>query len=196
VAKGNRLAIVIGLTPAVLVLAVLILFLGGTGGILFLVAVVFVGAIVIFAVQRQKSLSRRLYADDPQDWMSRSIFYAGPFDQTGLEGATHFERINSRYNNPPQVRLLVTNNGFRFGPAGRSGTPMSIPFRDLESVDLIEGIRPRTLVVTPPIADRVGQVVLRTTEGRLARFLGVPVQGVLAALMQRGALPNPSRDSS
>ena len=64
---------------------------------------------------------------------------------------------------------------------------MTVPFGELEAVDLIEGTRPRMLVVTPPIADRVGQVVLRTTDGRIARFSGLAIKGVEEALRERGA---------
>jgi hypothetical protein len=81
----------------------------------------------------------------------------------------------------------VTDDGFVFGPGGHAATPMTVLFRDLESVDLIEGTRPRMLVVTPPIADRVGQVVLKTIQGRIARFAGLPIQAVEEALRVRGA---------
>jgi hypothetical protein len=182
------LAVLVGLAPLVLVAVVLIVFMGGFGAVLFVVAMVFVSVIVVLRVQRQKAISRRLYGSDPEDWMSRTIFYVGPFDQSGLEGAVQFERLHSRYNNPPQVRFLVTSDGVRFGPAGHSGNPMVIPFDDLDSVDLLEGTRPRMLVITPPIADRVGQVVLRTTSGRLARLSGLSIEGVRAALAQKGAL--------
>ena len=149
-----------------------------------------VAAVVAVAVLRQKSISRKLYSTGADDWMSRSAFYIGPFDHTGLVGAAAFERQHSTYNNPPQVRLLVTSDGVVFGPAAHSGTPMSIPFANLESVDLVEGTRPRMHVVTPAIADRVGQVTLRTTDGRLARFSGLPVDGVLKALSKQGAARN------
>jgi hypothetical protein len=46
---------------------------------------------------------------------------------------------------------------------------MTVPFTDLDSVDLIEGSLPRLVIVTPPIADQMGQVVLTTTEGRVAQ---------------------------
>jgi hypothetical protein len=64
---------------------------------------------------------------------------------------------------------------------------MTVPFSDLELVELFEGTRPRMLVVTPPVADRVGQVVLRTIKGRIAKFSGLPIQGLEEALRDRGA---------
>ena len=81
----------------------------------------------------------------------------------------------------------MTKDGLVFGPAGHSGSPLTVPFTDLESVDLIEGSRPRLLVVTLPIADQVGQVVLTTTEGKVARFTGLPIRGIQDALEEDGA---------
>jgi hypothetical protein len=187
IAQGKRLSIYHGFVPLIVVALVVVLFLGGTGGILVLAGIVIIAAVFTSQVQYRKSVSRRLYSSDPDDWMSRVSFYTGPFDPTGLPGAASFERQHSIYNNPPQVRLLVTNNGIVFGPSGHSGTPLSVPFNELESVDLIEGRRPRMIIVTPPIADRVGQVVLRTAQGNIARFSGLPIDGVRAALADRGA---------
>jgi hypothetical protein len=142
---------------------------------------------VVVLFQRDRHRSRALYSSSPDDWMSRVAFYAGPFDRTGLPGAAGFEREHSASNNPPRVRLLTTDDGFVWGPSGHSATPLTVPFNQLESVELIEGTRPRMLVVTPPIADRVGQVVLRTIHGQIARVSGLPIKGVEAALRERGA---------
>ncbi len=160
--KGTRAPILRGFAPLVIVALIVVLFLGGTGGILVVVAIGAMAALVVGLVQRDKYRSRQLYSTSPDDWMSRTAIYWGPFDHTGLPGAANFDREHRGSQSQPQVRLLVTDDGFVFGPGGHRGTPMTVPFGELESVDLIEGTRPRMLVVTPPIADRVGQVVLRT----------------------------------
>jgi hypothetical protein len=119
--------------------------------------------------------------------MSRTASYSGPFDETGLVEAASFQRQHSRNSKFPAVRLLVTDTGLVFGPAGHRGAPLTVPFNDLNSVRLIIGTRPRTLIVTPPIADRVGQVELETNERRIARFSGLPINGIQEALQERGA---------
>jgi len=176
-----------GLLPIIIVALLAVLLLGGTGGILVFVGLVLVAALVWFAVERQKRISRSLYSESPSDWMSRIAMYEGPFDQTGLAGAASFERQHSMYNNPPQVRLVVTADGLEFGPAGHSGTPMKIPFTELESVVLVPGPRKRMLVVTPATSDRLGTVEVMTTAGRLARFSGIPSGGLQTALVREGA---------
>jgi hypothetical protein len=185
--EGKRHVVVLGITPLVIVVLLSVLFLGGIGDYLVFITIALMAALVVGLVQRDKYRSRMLYSSSRKDWMSRVALYVGPFDHTGLPDAANFERRHSVSSNPPQVRLLVTDDGFVFGPSGHAGTPMIVRFNDLESVDLIEGIRPRMLVVTPPVAYRVGQVELRTIEGRIARFSGLPIQGVEEALRDRGA---------
>jgi hypothetical protein len=148
--------IMIGLAPLIIVGLVVSLTLGEP--LLFVGGLVVAAAIVGFGVQHQKSVSRRRYSSEPDDWMSRTSFYVGPFDHSGLPGAVAFERLHSRYNNPPQVRLLVTDHGIVFGPSGHSGTPLSVSFSDLVTIDLIEGTRPRMLVITPPMRTRWGRL--------------------------------------
>jgi hypothetical protein len=185
--KGKRYLVVLGLAPLAIVALLSILLLGGIGDYLVIITVALMAALVVGLVQRDKHRSRMLYSSSPDDWMSRVALYVGPFDNTGLPDAANFERRHSVSGNPPQVRLLVTSDGFVFGPGGHAGTPMSVPFSDLELVELFEGTRPRMLVVTPPVADRVGQVVLRTIKGRIAKFSGLPIQGLEEALRDRGA---------
>jgi hypothetical protein len=62
-----------------------------------------------------------------------------------------------------------------------------VPFGELQTVELIEGTHPRRLWVTPPVAARRGQVVVTTTQGQVAKFTGVPVEGIRTALQERGA---------
>jgi hypothetical protein len=83
--------------------------------------------------------------------------------------------------------LVATSHGLTFGPAGHSGPPMTVLFSEMQGVDLIEGTHPRKLVTTPPVAAQRGQVVVTTTEGRMAKFSGIPIEGIQAALEVRGA---------
>jgi hypothetical protein len=177
--------VLIGLAPLIVVGLVVIFLLREP--ILFVIAIAFVVALVVFAVLRQKSLSRQLYGSGSGDWMSRTGFYVGPFDGSGLPDAASFERLHSRAGHPPQVRLVVTSDALSFGPAGHSGSPEILPFRSLRTVDLIEGTHPRKFLITPPVAAQRGQVVLTTSDGRVAQFSGIPVEGVRVALEARGA---------
>ncbi len=182
------LAAVRALVPTVIVALLVVLMLGaGAGSIVVLLALIGIAGVIWYSVQRQKSVSRGLYMHSPSDWMSRSCYYEGPFDQDGLPGAASFERQHGIYNNPPQIRLVVTSDGIVFGPAGHSGTPMSVPFAELQSVDLFPGSRRRMVVVTPATGNRLGVVVLTTTAGKVARFSGLPTEGLQAALVEQGA---------
>jgi hypothetical protein len=177
--------VLLGVAPLVIVGLVIIFVLREP--ILFVVAIVFVIGLVVFAVLRQKSLSRQLYGSGSGDWMSRTGFYVGPFDGSGLPDAATFERLHGRAGHPPQVRLVVTGDALSFGPAAHTGSPEILPFTSLRTVDLIEGTNPRKLLITPPVAAQRGQVVLTTSDGRVARFTGIPVEGVRVALEARGA---------
>ncbi len=187
--KGSLFMITRALLPLIVVGLLAGLLLGGTGGILVVVGIVIVVGIFWLSVQHRKNISRRLYTESPDDWMSRTAFYEGPFDGAGLPGAAAFERQHSLSGNPPQIRLVVTSDGLEFGPAGHSGTPMTVPYTELQSVQLVPGTRRRMVVVTPPIAHRLGRVVLTTAKGRVARFSGIPVEGLRAALVRKGARP-------
>jgi hypothetical protein len=110
--KGKRRAVLCGFVPLVIVALTVLLFFGATGGILVIVAVAALAGLVTALVQRDKLRSRRLYSSGQDDWMSRVAFYVGPFNRTGLPEAASFERKHSVSNNPPQVRLLVTDDGF------------------------------------------------------------------------------------
>ena len=176
-----------GLLPLVVIGILAGLVLGGIGAVLVVVGAALIVGVVWLSVRYRKAKSRELYTESSEDWMSRTAFYEGPFDETGLRGAEHFEKQNSTYNNPPQVRLIVSSEGLSFGPAGHSGDPLKVPFAELESVTLSPGTRQRMLVVTPPIAKRLGTVELTTTEGRVARFSGIPPQDLEAALVRQGA---------
>ena len=114
-------------------------------------------------------------------------FYEGPFDATGLPGAADFERIHNSYNHPPEIRLGVTLLGLVFGPAGHSGTPMTVPFGRLHSVELFSGTRKRIFLVTPATANQRGVVVLTTNNGKIARFSGITSDGLQEALTRMGA---------
>lgn len=186
--KGTGFVLFRGLLPLLIAALLVVLVLGGAGGILVLVAVAVIAALLAVMVRYRRNKSFQLYSSSPRDFMSRACFYDGPFDTSGIPEAASFERKHSTsYRVPPQVRLLVTNYALVFGPAGHSGSPLMVPFKELRSVDLVKGTRPRMLVVTPPIAERVGRVELRTTQGHRVRFSGLPIKGVLGALRERGA---------
>jgi hypothetical protein len=175
------------LSLAPLIIAGLVVSLLLKKPFLFLIAIAIIAVTPVVAVQYQKSVSRRLYSTGPDDWMSRTGFYVGPFDGTGLSGAASFERQHGRNGHPPQVRLVLTNDGLSFGPAGHSGSTVLVPFSGINVVDLIEGIHPRKVLITPPVATQRGQVVVTTTEGQIAKFSGIPIKGMQTALEDRGA---------
>lgn len=154
---------------------------------LVLVGIAIIFGVFAVAIRRQKSLSRRRYTSSPDDWMSKAGFYVGPFDSSGLPGAASFNRQYSRAGHPPQVRLVVTDEGLEFGPAGQSGSPEIVPFGWMRTLDLIDGTHARKVLISPPVADQRGQVVVTTTEGKVARFSGIPISGIRAALEARGA---------
>ena len=106
--RGKGFAIFRGFAPLVIVALILVLFFGGTGGILVIVTVAALTAIVAVLVQRDKFRSRRLYSSGPDDWMSRAAFYVGPFDHSGLPGAAGFARRHTATGRYPEIRLLVT----------------------------------------------------------------------------------------
>ena len=175
-----------GLLPLVVIGLLAGLLLGGIGAVLVVIGVALIVGVLWLGVRYREAKSRELYTESSNDWMSRTAFYEGPFDETGLRGAGHFERQHSIDNNPPQVRLVVTPEGLSFGPAGHSGDPLKVPFTELESVTLSPGTRKRMLVVTPPIANRLGTVELTTTDGRVARFTGIPPPGPRGGTGQTG----------
>jgi len=177
--------ILLSLAPLVIVGLVAVLLLHDS--FFFLGGIAIVAVIVVALAQHQKSVSRRLYTTSPDDWMSKVAFYVGPFDDSGLPGAASFERQHSRAGNPPRVRLVVTNGGLSFGPAGHSGSSEMVPYGWMGALDLIEGTHPRKVLITPPVAALRGQVVVTTAEGKIARFSGIPVEGIRAALRARGA---------
>jgi hypothetical protein len=125
--------------------------------------------------------------------MSRVGFFDGPFDVAGLPEAASFQRkygVYTLWGNSFPVRILTNSDGIVFGPAGSAGigTPVTVPFSELESVELVKGSRQRTVVVTPGTANQVGQVVITTVQGRVARFSGVRIKGLQAALEHKGAV--------
>jgi hypothetical protein len=186
--KRVVVAVLRGLVPTVVVALVVGLLLGaGTGSIVVVLSMAVIAIMIWLSIRRRRAISRALYAQSMFDWMSRTGYYEGPFDRSGLPAAANFERQHSIYNNPPQVRLVVTSEGIAFGPAGHSGTPMKVPYAELESVELFPGARKQELVVTPATANQLGIVVLRTKGGRTARFSSIPSEGIRAALASVGA---------
>ena len=183
--RGGWFLILLSLAPLIIAGLVLIVLLNEP--FLFVIALAIVAVFTVVAVQYQKSVSRRRFSSNPEDWMSRTGFYVGPFDSAGLPGAAIFERQHGRHGHPPQVRLVMTNDGLSFGPAGHSGSPVLVAFSGMQVVDLIAGIHPRKVLITPPVATQRGQVVVTTTQGHIARFSGIPVAGIQAALEERGA---------
>jgi len=177
--------ILISLAPLLIFAVVVTLFFKEP--VLLLVPIAVLLAIILVATQRQKSVSRRLYSSSTEDWMSRTCFYVGPFDGSGLPGAASFERQHSRNGHPPQVRLVLSNNALAFGPAGHSGSSLDIPFSSIHLVDLYEGSHPHKLLITPPVAAQRGQVVVTTTQGHTAKVSGIPIEGIQTALRDRGA---------
>lgn len=93
ISKGKRSGIVRGIAPFLIGAAVLALFLGGTGGILVVVAIALMATALLVAKQYRKSVSRRRYSSSPDDWMSGTAFYVSPFDRTGLPQTASFERF-------------------------------------------------------------------------------------------------------
>jgi hypothetical protein len=171
-------------------------FLVLAGGALVVVGIVLLVAIFWASVQFQKSRIRQTYGASLDDWVSRVGFFDGPFDTSGLPEATGFKRkygVYSLWGNSFPVRLLMNSQGIVFGPAGAAGigTPVTVPFSELQSVELVKGSRQRTLVVTPGTANQVGQVVITNRRGRVARFSGIRTTGLQAALEKRGAVPRP-----
>jgi hypothetical protein len=81
----------------------------------------------------------------------------------------------------------VTSDGIAFGSATSSGTPFKLPFAEVQSVELFPGDRNRMIFVTPRGARRLGSVVITTTDGRAARFSGIPAEGLQEALTRQGA---------
>lgn len=183
--KGSGLLILLSLAP--LVIAGLVVSLLLKEPLLFLAGMAIVVTILVVTAQHQKSVSRRLYCSTSADWMSPIGFYVGPFDGVGLSGAATFESRNGRAGNPPQVRLVATNHGLSFGPAGHSGSAMTMLFSEIMDIDLTKGTNPRKHGITPLVAAQRGQIVVTTTQGTSARFSGIPIEGVQAALEVRGA---------
>jgi hypothetical protein len=160
---------------------------------LVLVGIVLLVAIFWGSMQFQKSRIRQNYGATLDDWMSRVGFFEGPFDGAGLPEATSFKRkygVYTLWGNTFPVRILMNSDGIVFGSAGAAGIsmPVTVPFSELRSVELVRGTRQRTLVVTPGTAQQVGQVLITTVHGRVARFSGVRIKGLQAALDHRGAV--------
>jgi hypothetical protein len=185
--RAWQLLIIRDLVSFVVVGLIAGLLFGVLGAAIVVIGLALIAGIIWLSVSYRKAIRRDLYADSAGDWMSRVAFYERPFDEAGLRGAKHFETQHGSYNNPPQVRLAVTAEGLLVGPSGHSGDPMKLPFAEIESVELIPGTKKWMIVVTPPIASRLGRVVLTTTDGRTARLSGILPEDLEAALVRQGA---------
>jgi hypothetical protein len=186
----NRLNFVLIRAFVVLIVGALAagLVLGAGGAaVVIVIGIVIIAGVLWAAVRSQANGTIGSYHPV---WMSRTVFYEGPFGDKGIPGSADFEKYHSVYGltkMPPRVRLGITSKGIEIEPADNTGTSLNLSFSDLQSVELDPGPGPKKLLVTPATADQLGSAVLTTATGRIARFSGIPSEGLKSALIQQGA---------
>jgi hypothetical protein len=169
---------------------------GGSGavdalimGVLLLVIGVWIaGRISQARAERQLAPER----EAGQAWISGLGHFHGPFsERSGLAGSERFGTPAGREHGFVPTRLVLTRSGFEFQRSSRGGAPLQCSLQTLRRVDTFPHVPGGPLArfaLLSRSAWKRGRLVLTTTEGRTATFVGTevePLTNLLAALGAR-----------
>lgn len=139
---------------------------------------------------------KREYAAEGPQWFSPIAYFLGPYEEPGcVRGAAELFRKTNLYGNPPQIYLTATTVGLGIVPTsnwlmrlfrGTQGV-LWIPYADVRSIEFHPAIVARMAVMVPATSSRLGQIQIKTKDGRTAKLSGTTVDGLFSFLQGLGA---------
>jgi hypothetical protein len=139
---------------------------------------------------------RRRNRVEGRQWFSPLAYFQGPYDEAGLKDSGEFFRLTSLNNKPPQVYLTATETGLGIVPIqnrmmrkGR-GTQSILwtTYPEIDRIELKPASRSRLSVMTPSTSSELGEVIVTTKTGQVARLTGTSVTEFSEFLQSLGAI--------
>jgi hypothetical protein len=139
---------------------------------------------------------RRLNRIPGRQWFSPLAYYQGPFgEEAGLQGSGDFFQRTNLNNKPPQAYLTATETGIGIVPIqnrmmrkgrGTQGI-LWTTYRAIDQIELRPASRPRLSVMTPSTSSQLGEVIITTRTGKVAKLTGTTVTEFSKFLQSLGA---------